>query len=69
MAGKVFFTGVSPAVARRLDFGDGVHGSDALSPTHCSVGVAVVEIAVAVVVGTVTVSLWTTCGSAGCSAS
>ena len=68
VAGTVFFTGVSPTVARRLDFRDGVRGSDTLSPTHCSVGVAVVEIVVAVVVGTVTVSLWTTCGSAGCSA-
>ena len=67
VAGTVFYTGVTPTVDRRLDFRDGVHGSDAFSPTHCSVGVAVVEIVVAVVVGTV--SLWTTCGSAGCSAS
>ena len=69
VAGTVFFTGVSLTVARRLDFRDGVHGSDVLSPTHCSVGVAVVEVVVAVIVGTVIVSLWTACGSAGCSAS
>ena len=69
VAGKVFFTGVSPTVARRLDFRDVVRGSDALSPTHCSVGVAVVEIVGAVVVGTVTVSLWTTVGASASSAS
>ena len=66
--GTVFFSRVSPTVARRLDFRDGVRGWNALSPTHCSVGVSVVEIVVAVVVGTFTVSLWTTCGTAGCSA-
>ena len=65
-AGMFFFTGISPAVARRLDFQVGVCGSDALSPTHCSVGVAIVETVVAVVVGTVIVSLCTTCGSSGC---
>ena len=69
VAGTVFFTGVSPTVARRLDFWLGVCGSDAVSPTHCSVGIAVVEIIVAVVVGTVIVSLCTAYGSSGSSAS
>ena len=53
VAGTVFFTGISPTVARCLVFRVGVCASDALSPTHCSVGVAVVGIIVAVVVGTV----------------
>ena len=69
VAGKVFFHRRQPAVARRLDFRLGVRGSDAVSPTHCSVGVAVVEIVGAVVVGTVTVSLWTTYGASTSSAS
>ena len=62
VAGTFFFRGVSPTVARRIDFRFGVCGSDLLSLTHCSVGVAVVVTVEAVVVGTVTVSLWTTCG-------
>ena len=57
VAGAHFFTGVSPTVARRLDFRDGVRGSDAISPNHCSVGIAVVEVVVDFVVGTVIVSL------------
>ena len=69
VAGKVFFHRRQPKVARRLDFRLGVRGSDAVSPTHCSVGVAVVEIVGAVVVGTVTVSSWTTCGTSASSAS
>ena len=69
VAGKVFFTGVSPTVARRLDFRLGVRGSDALSPTHFAVDVAVVVTVGAVVVGTVTVSLCTTCGASASSAS
>ena len=69
VTGADFFTGVSPTVARRLDFRDGVLGSDAMSPTHCSTGVALMGVVVDVVVGTVIVFLCTTCGSAGCSAS
>ena len=69
VAGADLFTGVSPTVARRLDFRDGVLGSDAISPTHCSTGVALMGVVVDVVVGTVIVSLCTACGSAGCSAS
>ena len=69
VAGTFFFTGVSATVARHLDFRVGVRGSDVLSPTLCSVGVAVMEIVVAVLVGTVIVFLCTTCGSLGSSAS
>ena len=69
MAEKVFFTGVSPTVARRLEFQLGVLGSDSVSPTHFSVGIAVVVTVGAVVVGTVTVSFWTTCCASASSAS
>ena len=69
VAGTFILTGISPTIARPLDFRVGVRGSDALSPTNCSVGIAVVEIVVVVVVGTVIVSLCITCGSSGCSSS